>query len=113
MTSTHAIYKANATYVVRASGGIIAETRNGLILAVNGQDDIVFFPDGDVAMPLFDESQTVSSDPSLGDAHYFHLAGKSGQIDDVAWQLIDPKGALEALKNHIAFDVNKVAVEAI
>lgn len=107
------IYTTSKPYVVRGGGGIIAETRNALVLAEDGQADRIFFPRSDIALPLFDPSQTTRVDPLLGAAEYFHLAGKSKQVDDVAWSYPDPKGSMAKLAGYVTFDSHIVAVEEL
>ena len=107
------IYTTSKPYVVRGGGGIVAETRNALVLAEDGQADRIFFPRSDIALPLFDPSSTKREDPLLGVAEYFHLAGKSKQVDDVAWSYTNPKGAMEKLAGYVTFDSNIVTVEEL
>lgn len=107
------IYESKAPFVVRGADAIIAESRNAILLAEAGQPDRVFFPRGDVAMALFEPSQTWSKDPILGKAHFFHLEGQAGKIDDVAWCYCAPDDGLDALAGHMTFDTGKVVVEAL
>ena len=107
------IYTTNKPYVIRGGGAIVAETKNALVLAEDGQADRIFFPPKDVALAFFDASETKGGDPLLGPAEYFHLAGKSKQVKDVAWCYNSPTGLTEKLSGYFTFDGNKVAVEEL
>ncbi len=107
------IYTTSKPYVVRGGGGIVAETHEALVLAEDGQADRIFFPRSDIALALFDPSTTTRIDPLLGAAEYFHLAGKSKQVNDVAWSYPNPEGAMAKLAGYVTFDSNIVAVEEL
>ncbi len=111
--TTRKLYSADTPFVVRGGGGVIAESKNAVILAQDGQSDRVFFPKSDVAMVLFDPSETSAKDPKLGEARYYNLAGKSMPVYDVAWGYENAEGEFEALGECITFDDNKVTVEAL
>ncbi len=110
---TRKIFQSETTYVVRGGGGVIAESQNAVILAEEGQSDRVFFPKNDVAMVLFDPSETSARDASFGEAKYYNLAGKSLPLYDVAWGYEKADGEFERLGDFITFDENKVTVEAL
>ncbi len=110
---TRKLYNAQNSYVARGGGGIIAESKNAVILSEEGQSDRVFFPKSDVAMVLFDPSDTSAKDPKFGEISYFHLAGKSVPVTDAAWAYEKADGDFEKLGEFITFDDTKVAVEAL
>ncbi len=107
------LFTSETPYVVRGGGGVIAESTNAMILAEDGQSDRVFFPKSDVAMVLFDPSETSAKDPRFGDVRYYTLAGKSVAVTDVAWSYEDADGEFSDLSQFITFDPNKVTVEAL
>ncbi len=111
--STRKIYTSDKPYVVRGGGGVIAESKNAVILAEDGQSDRVFFPKTDVAMVLFDPSETSAKDPKLGNVSYYTLAGKSVPVIDVAWSYEEADGDFAKLGDCLTFDENKVTVEAL
>ncbi len=113
MMTKQKLYKSDTPYVVRGGGGVIAESKNAVILANEGQSDRIFFPKSDVAMVLFDPSETSAKDPRLGAAKFYTLAGKSVPIIDAAWSYDEATGEFETLAEFITFDDNKVTVEAL
>ncbi len=110
---TKKLYKSSTPYVVRGGGGVIAESKNAVIMAQEGQRDRVFFPKSDVAMILFDPSETSAKDAKLGEVSYYHLAGKSLPLNDVAWTYEDADGEFSELAEFLTFDENRVTVEAL
>lgn len=107
------IRPANGTWVVRAAGAVIGETKNALELTEGDYPPVIYFPRSDIAMAFLDESDTTSSCPHKGDASYFTIVAKSGPIVDAGWSYMTPGNAVAAIKDHIAFRHEKVAVENV
>ena len=98
--------------VARAGGAVIAETQSALRLEEDGYPPVLYFPLGD-AIAFCDPSETRTTCPHKGEAQYFHVNTKSGQILDAAWSYETPLSAVEAIAGHIAFGHEKVAVETL
>lgn len=107
------IRKAGGTCVARAGGAILAESENALELIEGDYPPVIYFPRADVAMAFLDQSDTVSSCVHKGDAAHFHIEAKSGTISDAAWSYEAPKDQVGAIKDHIAFYKDRVAVEEL
>ncbi len=112
-TDKISIVKAEGTWVVRAGGAVIGETRNALELHENGHDPVIYFPRDDVEMAFLDTSDHTSHCPHKGDASYFDLVAKSGSLSNAAWSYETPKEEVSRIKGHIAFYTDKAAVEQL
>jgi uncharacterized protein (DUF427 family) len=113
MSDIFTIAPAEGTYVVRAGGAVIAETRQALLLEERGLAPVIYFPRADIAMELLDPSETRTTCPHKGTASYYHIAAKSGPILDSAWSYEDPVAGAEAIAGHLAFYPDKATVEQI
>ena len=108
------IRKASGTWTVRAGGAVLAETTNALELSEPGYGDVIYFPREDIAMAFLDETDHATHCPHKGDASYFSIIAKSGEIKDAVWSYENPKAAVAAIKDHVAFyKSDKVAIEEV
>ncbi len=109
------IRKAAGTWVVRAGGAVLAESKDALELIEGDMSPVIYFPRSDIAMAFLDVSDQTSHCPYKGDAVYFSIDTKSRTLPNAAWSYQDPIEGLARLKDHIAFysDNVDVAVERI
>lgn len=107
------IRPAAGTWVVRAGGAVLGESTNALELNEGDYPPVIYIPRDDIAMAFLDASDTTSHCPHKGDASYFSIIAKSGEIKDAAWSYENPKAGLEEIKGHLAFYTDRVAVEEV
>ncbi|MDV7143202.1 DUF427 domain-containing protein [Tropicimonas sp. TH_r6] len=109
------IRKADGTWVVRAGGAVLAESRNALELTEGGHAPVIYFPRDDIAMAFLDVSDETSHCPHKGDANYFSIQTKSKTLANAAWSYEAPIEGMTRIKDHIAFHANgsEIAVERI
>ncbi len=108
------IRKADGTWVVRAAGAVIAESKNALELNEDGHDGVIYFPRSSIAMAFLDESDHRTTCPHKGEANYFDIAAKSSTIKNAAWSYENPLEAVPEIKDHLAFYCGEnVAVEQL
>lgn len=107
------IHKAEGTWVVRAGGAVLGETRNALELVEGEMTPVIYFPRADLGMAFLERSDTTSHCPHKGDATYFSIHAKSGVIADAGWSYESPKDAVARIRDHIAFYPHKVTVEQL
>ncbi len=107
------IRPATGTWVVRAAGAVIGESKNALELTEGDYPPVIYFPRGDLAMAFLDQTDMSSKCPYKGEANYFTIVAKSGPIANAAWSYEDPIEAVAEIKGHIAFHNAKVAVEQV
>ncbi|MBY8977006.1 DUF427 domain-containing protein [Rhodobacteraceae bacterium NNCM2] len=98
--------------VVRAGGAVIVESWNALELREEGYDPVIYFPRAD-AITFCEPSDHRTTCPHKGEASYFHIATKSGLIENAGWSYENPIAGVEAIAGHIAFQHEKVAVEVL
>ena len=107
------IRPAGGTWVVRAGGAVLGESRNALELIEGSYPPVIYFPREDIAMAFLDVTDTRTTCPHKGEATYYSIIAKSGAIRDAAWSYEDPKDAVAEIKGHLAFYPEKVAVEEV
>lgn len=113
MSDTITILPATGTWVVRAAGAVIGESKNALAVTQGDHDPIIYFPRGDIAMAFLDPSDTTSTCPHKGTASYVTIVAKSGPIVDAGWSYETPHDDAAAIAGYIAFQHEKVAVENV
>ena len=113
MPDTITLRQAQGTWVVRAGGAILAETRAAVELLQPGRDPVIYFPRGDVAMALLEKGGPAPGSPAIGAATYFAIITKSRTIADAGWSYEAPKAGFEQIAGFVAFDPAKATVEAI
>lgn len=113
MTDKITIRPATGTWVVRVAGAVIGESSQALELSEAGHEPMIYFPRRDLSMVFLEPSDTSTHCPHKGDARYFSVEAKSGTWKDVAWSYEDPMAEVAAIKDHIAFYTDKVAVEQL
>lgn len=101
------------TWVVRAGGAVLGETRKALELSEGSLPPVIYFPREDLAMALFDASPTRSTCPKKGEAVYYSIQAKSGIIQDAGWSYEAPIDAVSEIAGHIAFFADKATVEEV
>jgi uncharacterized protein (DUF427 family) len=107
------IKKADGTYVVRAGGAVLGETTEALELMETGYEPVIYFPRNSLAMAFLDTSETKTTCPHKGEASYFSIQTKSVLIKDCGWSYETPIAGVKQIKDHLAFDTSKVAVEKL
>ena len=105
------ITPSDVTWVVRAGGAILAETRAALELREGSQPPVVYIPREDVAMALFEKSSTLTTCPHKGEASYFSFVGPDGKVSDAAWSYETPRDGVAQIAGHLAFYPGKMKVQ--
>lgn len=106
--------RADGTWVVRAGGAVIGESRAAIELSEGDLAPVIYFPRDDIAMALLDDSAHTSTCPHKGTARYFSIQTKSETLQDTVWSYESPLAGLERIAGHVAFSTGeKVAVEQL
>ena len=113
MTDHITITPATNTWVVRAAGAVIGESRDVLLLQEGTRPVVAYFPRADIAMAFLDASDTQTRCPHKGDASYYSIVAKSGALTDAAWSYEDPIADVAQIKGYLAFAHEKIAVEEL
>jgi uncharacterized protein (DUF427 family) len=105
---------ATGTWTVRTDDGVIVESKNALSLVEGSSPFVIYFPREDIAMALFERTNTTTSCPHKGAAAYYSYVGQSGTLKDVAWTYEDVTNPdAKAVEGYLAFYAGKVTVEQI
>ena len=107
------IRPAAGTWVVRAGGAVLGESKQALELSEGDYPPVIYIPREDIAMAFLDQTETTSHCPHKGQASYYSIIAKSGEIKDAAWSYEDPKDEIAAIKGYLAFYPDRVAVEEV
>lgn len=108
------ITDAPGTWVVRAGGAVLGETKAALELSEGEYPPVIYFPRDDIAMAFLDASEHTSHCPWKGDASYFSIVTKSKTIENAVWSYETPKESVARIKDHLAFyPSDEVAVELV
>ena len=107
------IRPARGTWVVRAGGAVIGESSRALELREGSHDPVIYFPREDIAMAFLDRSDRTTTCPHKGEASYFTIVTKSTTLRDAVWSYEDPKEGVDAIRGHLAFYPDRIAVEQV
>lgn len=104
---------AQGSWVVRAEGAVIAESRDAVELLEGDLPGVIYFPRAHVAMALLERTDSRTVCPWKGEASYFAVHTNSTVIPDAAWSYETPMSGLEAIAGHLAFYSDRVTVERL
>jgi uncharacterized protein (DUF427 family) len=113
MTTTPKTYRAQGTWVVRAGGAVLGESRAAVELIEGDLPPVIFFPRSDLAMAFFEPSATTSVCPRKGKAEHFTIVTKSARLRDAAFSYATPGEGLSAIAGYVAFAAEHVTVERV
>ena len=107
------ITPAAGTYVVRAGGAILGETRRALELREGTYPPRIYVPREDMAMALLEKTDRMTTCPWKGEASYYSIQSPEGRLDNVVWSYQTPKDGVTKIAGHLAFYEDKVTVERV
>ena len=107
------ISPAAGTWVVRAGGAILGESKHALELREGTYDPVIYFPRSDVAMALLDRTDKISHSPHKGEANYYSIQTKSQTLANAVWSYENPSDGVALIKNHLAFYPGQATVERV
>ncbi|WP_317627063.1 DUF427 domain-containing protein [Rhodalgimonas zhirmunskyi] len=113
-TAKITIRQAPGTWVVRAGGAVLGETRAALELTEGEYPPVIYFPREDIATIFLEETDHSTHCPHKGDASYFSIVTKSKTIQNAAWSYEAPLADVSRIKDYLAFyKSDEVAVERV
>jgi uncharacterized protein (DUF427 family) len=100
-----------ARVLVRASGVVIADSRNALTLREASYPPVQYVPLLDVERSLLEPSDHTSYCPFKGEASYYSVpvAGQPGE--NAVWEYREPYQAVAGISGHVAFYADRVEIE--
>ncbi len=97
--------------IVSTGDQIIAKSSAALSLKEGSYSPVLYIPFEDVAANLISKSETTSYCPFKGTANYWNVVIDGETIVDAAWSYEGPFDEMLAIKGHLAFYPDKVAIE--
>jgi len=97
--------------VVRWNDHVLVDTLEALELFAPGLPPTLYFAPSDVDMRFLQRSARQLHCRYRGDGRYFTLVEGRELVTNAAWTLESPTASLEAARNCIAFDEDKVQIE--
>jgi uncharacterized protein (DUF427 family) len=102
------ISTAHERVVVTVAGKVIADTRNALTLHEASYPAVRYIPLANVDVEALRHSDTTTHCPYKGGASYYSIPAGGARAVDAVWEYRDPRPAVAALKDHVAFYPDRV-----
>jgi uncharacterized protein (DUF427 family) len=96
---------------VIANGEVVAESNSPMALFETGIGLRFYLPRGDVRTDLLAPTKTRTVCPYKGRAHWSSLKAGGETLEDAAWAYPEPLEGCHAVRDHIAFYGESIAVE--
>jgi uncharacterized protein (DUF427 family) len=93
---------------VMFNGETIADSKHVKLVREADVLPIYYFPEKDVRTDWFSPSQRKANCPYKGDASYWSVDRGGKHANDAAWSYQNPSPAAAAIRNHFAFEWNKM-----
>ena len=94
--------------VVTVAGRIVADTRKALTLREVSYPPVQYIPRKDVDMTLLARTDHATYCPYKGDCAYFSIPSGGERSVNAVWTYEAPYGAVEAIKDYVAFYPDRV-----
>ncbi|MCH2093829.1 MAG: DUF427 domain-containing protein [Rhodobacteraceae bacterium] len=103
MTNHITIRRATGTWVVRAGGAVLGESKAALELTEGDYPPVIYFPQADLAMAFLEKTDYETRCPHKGTASHYAIVTKSKTLQDAAWCYEAPINEVVQIKDHVAF----------
>ena len=94
--------------VVRASGRVVADTRNALDLREARYPPVIYLPRADTDMSLLQLTHHTSYCPYKGDCTYYSIPSGGTKSVNAVWSYESPYAAVLKIGRHLAFYPDRV-----
>ncbi|MFQ8431157.1 DUF427 domain-containing protein [Amaricoccus sp. W119] len=113
LTAKIRVQPAEGSWVVRADGAVIGDSKRALELLEQNREPVIYFPREDLAMAFLEASDTSLPNTQKGRASFFNVVLKSRSIDDAAWTIEEPSEEAARIAGYVAFDPSLVTIEQL
>ena len=96
--------------VVTVGGRVIADTRRALTLREASYPPVQYIPLEDVDVALLQRTDRATYCPYKGHCSYYSIPHGGSQTENAVWTYDDPFPAVAAIRGHVAFYPNRVAI---
>jgi uncharacterized protein (DUF427 family) len=104
------VEKNPARVTVRVGDQVVADTTAALVLQEADYPPAQYIPLADVDAAAIKATDTSTYCPYKGDASYYTLVTKDGELTDAIWTYRTPYPAVAEIADHVAFYPNKVEI---
>jgi uncharacterized protein (DUF427 family) len=104
------VEKNPARVTVRVGDQVVADTTAALVLQESNYPPVQYIPLADVDAAAIKATDTSTYCPYKGDASYYTLVTKDGELTDAIWTYRAPYPAVAEIADHVAFYPNKVEI---
>lgn len=111
--NTIRLYPAEGTWVVRANGAVIGESRRAVEMLQRDFPFVIYFPPEDIAQAVLEPSDRQLVCDDRGEGVFWHVSSPEGMIQNAGHSLTAPTPETESLRGWLAFDAGKVTVERV
>ena len=105
------ISENDGRWTVTVNGARVADSDATLVLNETNYKQVIYFPKQDVRTEQLIESDSYTTCPFKGDAHYF-AADVKGETQDVAWFYPTVYDEVAAIEGYVAFYSDRVELSS-
>lgn len=105
------IAKNQKRVTVSAAGRTIAKTNAALTLKEASYPPVQYIPRTDADIMLLHKSDHTTYCPYKGECSYFHIPSLGEKGRNAVWTYENPYDAVSAIREHLAFYPDRVAIE--